>query len=144
MTRLLGFLVVLFLSFPAVAANRPQTWSWTPPDETVDGDLLDEDGDGIREGLVGYRLYLLPGVTAPIETLPNPLPADAVLLWDLRDNTLTTNTQRINVPWGRTCYAMTALGVNDAGGEPLESAGSNFVCRDLFRGPPRPPRGQAQ
>ena len=129
--RQLILLCSFFTATAAYAANRLQLFQWTPPDESVEGDLLDEDGDGVREMLAGYRLYLIAG-TAPAE--------GDTLLWEVLDNTLTEYEARTKVPFGESCYYMTALGVPEVSvGDYMESAPSNVVCRTLEQGPPKPP-----
>ena len=51
----------------AHAANRTFSVTWSHGCMTVDGDILDHDGDGICEDLNGYRIYTEQGefVTGP-------------------------------------------------------------------------------
>lgn len=115
---LIGAALLALASFPAFSATRDHVVQWVPPSETVEGDLLDQDGDGVPELLRGYRLY----------------DVDGNLIQDIPDNMAQLYQLRMNFPWGETCFKMTAY--NDYG----ESAYSNIgACIDVQPGKPKAP-----
>lgn len=115
---------VLFSSVNANAATRDFLIHWTADCQTVAGDTLDENGDGICELLDWYRFYTEDGsfITAIPET-------------GIREYTI-----RYNAPWGTACHYMTAVIADPFGGADLESVPSNIgACKDVVPGKPNPP-----
>ncbi len=115
------FVLLAALALPGqlFAATRDILLEWAAPTHTVDGDLLDQDGDGVPELLTGFRLYFDD--------------ANNTLINDYQDNLKTSVIERLNLPFGQTCFKMTAY--NDSG----ESAYSNISCRDINPGKPEKP-----
>lgn len=122
------WLVLIILIFPisAWAATRDNVINFTQECMTVEGDNLDLDGDGICEGLTGFRLYdafgnFIIGIT--------------------EDGTRSFNA-RYNMPWGlNQCHTLTAIMDDPINiGQVNESVISNLgACRDVIPGNPKPP-----
>lgn len=126
------YLLILALLLPHQAAYaavtlvpRTFTLSWTHDCETVQGDNLDLNGDGICEGLRGFRIYTEPGLFV------TEVPADG----------RRTYTVTYPAPYGTQCHQMTAV-MDDPvnSGQVLESAKSNVgACHLVEPGDPEPP-----
>lgn len=122
--RILLLIATLLLPYAAEAATRDFVVNWSQVCETVDGDTLDADGDGICEDLVGFRVYTEAG------QFINGLPEDGTRQFSFR----------INVPWGTSCFKMTSTMLHPITGELLESDWSNIgACKDVVPGKPRSP-----
>ncbi len=116
--------LLLFLPLCANAATRDFILNYTHGCETVDGDSLDTNGDGICDQLLGWRFYTEAG--GFIEGLDNPAQL--------------THTIRYNAPWGTNCHLMTATMLHPIDGTLLESAFSNLgACLDVVPGNPNAP-----
>ena len=112
-------MILMALAMVASAATRDHLIRWIPPTETVDGDPLDADGDGVAELLDGFRLYTETGQ----------------LVQDFPDGQLTEATIRYNFNWGTTCFKMTAY--NSTGESDYSNVGA---CKLVEPGRPKPPR----
>jgi hypothetical protein len=92
--------------------------------QTVDGESLDADGDGICEMLNGFRVY---------DDLGNFVTGIA------EDGTRTISLTH-NVKWGEQCLRMTAHMTDPTDGTDLESDFSNRgACVTVRPGKPVPP-----
>lgn len=114
-------IVVASLLFPLVAdaATRDFPIAWTHSLETIEGDSLDPNGDGIPELLGGYKLYTSDGVF--VQAFPP---------------TQSSATVRLNVPYGNQCFKMKAWHKLD--GVEEESDWSNVgACREVKPGKPK-------
>ena len=118
-------LVALLLPVTAYAATRDFPHTWSQECMTTEGDNLDVDGDGICEGLTGFRFYTETGQF--IEGI-------------VEDGT-RSHTIRYNAPWGTQCHVMTAVMDDPINvGQVLESVMSNTgACRDVVPGNPKAP-----
>ena len=96
-------------------ATRDRLFEIIPPTTTVDGDLLDQDGDGIPELLTGYRLYH----------------EDGTFIQEYEDNLITQFIARMNLSFN-TSYCFYATAYSAYG----ESEASNIVCRVITPGRP--------
>ena len=126
MSYLKFFLIFLALIPLAVsAATRDFPVAWTHDCLTVDGDSLDADGDGVCEGLAGFRVF-------DAET--------GELLADVSYSTLNVNL-RYNTEWGTQChYAVAYMADPLNPGSELVSAPSNTAaCKDVIPGNPKSP-----
>lgn len=88
-------LIALLLILPAAscyAATRDYSVSFTQLCETVEGDSLDQDGDGICEDLDGFRVYDDAG------NFVTGIPEDGT----------RTISFRMNRPWGEQCVRLTS------------------------------------
>ncbi len=120
-------LLILLLLLPttAWAATRDFPVSWTQECLTNEGDNLDLDGDGICEGLTGFRFYTEQGQ----------------FIEGIAEDGIRAHTIRYNAPWGTQCHVMTAVMDDPINiGQVLESVMSNTAaCRDVVPGNPNAP-----
>lgn len=106
------------LPVAAWAATRDQVFPFIAPTETVDGELLDQDGDGIPELLTGYRLYR----------------ENDEFIQEYEDNTITSVMARLNMAYNTAyCFYLTAYSPEG------ESVESNIVCRTITPARPKAP-----
>jgi hypothetical protein len=113
---------MLLLPGIALSATRDFPISWEHSIETVDGEALDSNGDGVPDLLDGYRIFTADGAFVQL------VPAT-------QDNA----TLRLNVPWGETCFKLTAFMVVD--GTEYQSDFSNVgACQEIRPGNPRAPK----
>lgn len=121
---LIGILIVGGIS-DALGATRTFTVSFSHDCMTVEGDTLDEDGDGICEALNGYRIYTEQG------EFITGLPEDGT----------RTHEFRYNAPWGVQCLKMTAHMTDPI--DPATTLESDFsntgACLEVRPGKPTSP-----
>ena len=116
-------LIIAMLLLPGIAlsATRDFPIAWEHSLETIDGEALDSTGDGVPDLLDGYRIFTADGVFVQL------VPA-----------TQDSATLRLNVPWGETCFKMTAFLTVD--GTEYQSDFSNVgACQTIRPGNPRAP-----
>lgn len=123
--KYLIMLLLLVLPISAYSATRDATFNWSQECATEAGDSLDIDGDGICEGLTGFRFYTESGA----------------YLDGIAEDGTRTHTVRYNMDWGTQCHYMTAV-MEDPNnpGAVLESVPSNTAaCVDVVPGKPKAP-----
>lgn len=121
-----NILLALLLLIPttALAATRDYSINFTQECMTVEGDSLDQDGDGICEDLDGFRVYDDEGNF--VTGIPE-------------DGTRTMNF-RMNRPWGVQCVTLTAHMTDPIDGSFSESAMSaTGGCIEVRPGRPNAP-----
>lgn len=125
MKNLLLAIIMICAPFACHAATRDYTVDFTQVCETVDGDSLDQDGDGICEDLNGFRVYHEDNGEF-ITGIPE-------------DGTRTINF-RYNSAWGLSCVKMTSHMTDPIDGSDSESALSEgSVCIEVRPGRPQAP-----
>lgn len=119
-------LILLLLPISAYAKNQTFVGEFTHDCMTVDGDNLDADGDGICEGLTGFRVFTESG------EFVYGMPETGVRTWSFIYNAPT---------WTNQCFQMTAIIENPSDPtDVIESDLSNVgACADIRPGKPTAP-----